>query len=101
RKSWAPRAADENVVVQIPDRCLTGVWCVKQIVWIAVTVKVGCSCQRPAPAGELRPIIATNYHSARQIPHRGLARAVLNQIIRMAVAIKIRYTAQAPAVRKR
>src|SRR5919198_5371614 len=48
RESWAKCAADENVVVQIPDRCLTGAGVVKQIVWVAVEVEVCCCYQYPA-----------------------------------------------------
>src|SRR5436190_6724516 len=42
RNSRAVRGADEDVVVQIPDRCLTAAGTVKQIVRMAVAVKVGC-----------------------------------------------------------
>ena len=48
RKSGSERAANENVVVQIPDRCLTRAGIVKDIVWLAIAVKVGRSYQRPA-----------------------------------------------------
>ena len=41
-KSWAESAADKNVVVEIPDRCLASGRIVKQIIGFAVTVKVGC-----------------------------------------------------------
>jgi hypothetical protein len=40
-KSWAGRAADANVVVQIPYRCLPRAHIVKQVVWVAIAVKVG------------------------------------------------------------
>src|SRR5205814_640496 len=40
RKSWAVDAADENVVVQIPDRCLTHRSTVKHKVRMAVVVKI-------------------------------------------------------------
>jgi hypothetical protein len=43
RKNWAVRAADENVVVEIPDRCPTRTEILKHIVRVAVAVKVGRS----------------------------------------------------------
>src|SRR5437762_648006 len=98
-KSWAVRAADENVVAKIPDRGLTCGRIVEHIVRVAVAVKVGCTCQAPA-AADSRPGSASNKRSPRQIPDRGLARAVLKHIIRMAVAIKISYSHHTPAHRK-
>src|SRR5439155_1320715 len=41
RHSRAKRAADENVVVHVPDRCLPHRGIVKHIVWLSVSVKVG------------------------------------------------------------
>ena len=41
RKSRAVRAADENIVVEIPDRCLTGGGVLNHKVWVAIAVKVG------------------------------------------------------------
>src|SRR5205085_879842 len=47
RKSWAARAADEKVVVQIPERCLMGPGIVKHIIGFFIAVKVEfCSCWR-------------------------------------------------------
>src|ERR1700693_1309003 len=40
RKSWAVGSGDEDVVVQIPDRCLTAAGIVKQIVRMAVPIKI-------------------------------------------------------------
>ena len=45
RKIWAGCGTDENVVVQIPDRCLTGAGAVKQMVRIAVAIEIGCGDQ--------------------------------------------------------
>ena len=36
RKSWTVGGADENVVIQIPDRRLTRVRVVKHVVWLSV-----------------------------------------------------------------
>src|SRR5438876_11638621 len=62
RKSWAKCGTDVNVVVKIPDRCLTSAWIVKQIIRTPVTVKVSRSHQRP-PTGNGRPISASNQRS--------------------------------------
>jgi hypothetical protein len=59
RKSRAKRAAHENVVIQIPDRCLTRASIVKEIVRLPVAIKVGSSYQRPA-TGQSRPKSASN-----------------------------------------
>ena len=44
-KRRTERAADENVVIQIPDGCLTRGAIVKHIIGLAITVKVGCGYQ--------------------------------------------------------
>src|SRR5205823_1276800 len=95
RKNWPVAAADVNVVVQIPYRCLTRTEILKHIVRVAVAVKVAHTHPIPATANA-RPVSASNKHSPRQIPDRGLARAVLKQIIRMPIAIKIRHTHHKP-----
>lgn len=43
RKSGAECGAHENVVVEIPNRCLTGAGVVKEIIGVAVAVKVSHS----------------------------------------------------------
>jgi hypothetical protein len=48
------RAANKNVVIQIPDRCLTRRGIVKDMVWFPVAVNVGRSYQGPA-TGRTRP----------------------------------------------
>ena len=48
RKSGAERTTNKHVVVQIPDRRLTRRGIVKEIVWLPVAVKVGCTYQGPA-----------------------------------------------------
>src|SRR5207248_1137415 len=58
-KSWAVRAADENVVAKIPDRGLTCGRIVEHIVRVAVAVNVGCTCQAPA-TGNARPMSSSN-----------------------------------------
>src|SRR5258705_408007 len=40
-KSGTEHAANKNVVVKIPDRCLTGGGVLNHKVWVAVAVKVG------------------------------------------------------------
>src|SRR5207302_1125955 len=57
-KSWAVRAADENVAGQIPDPGLTRARVLKHIVRVAVAVKIGCSHQCPATGkgGALRAL---------------------------------------------
>src|SRR5205807_5750341 len=59
RKSWAESAADENVVIHIPDRCLSRPSVVKHVVRLPVPVKVGCRHQRPA-SGNGRPVSSSN-----------------------------------------
>src|SRR5438874_13318810 len=100
RESWAKCAADENVVVQIPDRCLTGTGVVKQIVRIAIAVEIGCGDQCPA-TGNGRANSSTYNRWSREVPDDCLTRTRNEQrIIWVAVDIKIRYALQAPAVRK-
>ncbi len=41
-KRWAERAADEKVVIHIPDGCLPRASVVKHVVRLPVRVKVGC-----------------------------------------------------------
>ena len=43
RKSWAVRGVGENVVVEVPYRCLTGAGSLKHIVRFAVAIKVSHS----------------------------------------------------------
>src|ERR1700758_155566 len=46
-KSWPVGATDENVVVKIPDRCLTRADVTEHIVGVAVAIKIDhCSCGR-------------------------------------------------------
>ena len=63
-KSRTERATDKNVVIQIPDRCLTRGAVVKQIIGFAITIKVGCGYQSPA-AGNGRPPGGTNESCSR------------------------------------
>ena len=49
--SWKSRArcsTDENVVVEIPYRCLMGAGFVKHIVRVSIAVKVRCRHEFPA-----------------------------------------------------
>ena len=48
RKSRTVCAADEDVVVQIPDGCLASAGFVKHIVGLVVAVEVGCGHQCPS-----------------------------------------------------
>src|SRR6266478_9259541 len=73
RKCRAEHAANKNVVIQIPDRRLTRAGIVKEIVWLPVAVKVGCTYQGPA-TGHSRPEDAANENVVVQIPDGGLAR---------------------------
>src|SRR5262245_54990873 len=65
-KSWTEGAANKNMVVQIPDCCLTRRGVVKQIFGFAVTVKIRCGHQCPA-TGNRWPPGATNKSRSRQI----------------------------------
>ena len=47
RESWAKAAVYENVVIEVPDRCLPGSGFVKHIIRPVVAVKVGDSRQFP------------------------------------------------------
>ena len=59
RNRGSEGGADENVIVQIPDRCLTRAGIVKHIVWLAVAVKIGRGYQGPA-SGRRRAEDAAN-----------------------------------------
>jgi len=59
RKSRAKYSAHENVIVHIPNRCLSSDRIVKKVIRVSVTVKVGCSDQGPA-IGNVRPISASD-----------------------------------------
>jgi hypothetical protein len=41
RQSWSPRAAEENVVAEIPDRGLTRASIVKEVIRFVVAVEIG------------------------------------------------------------
>src|SRR6266480_7201731 len=71
RRSWAVAPSNINVVVQIPYRGLTRAGLVKDVVRVAVTVKVGCAHQFPA-TGKARSVRASNAGRSRQIPNRSL-----------------------------
>src|SRR5437870_12769495 len=63
--SWKGRAkcgTDVNVVVEIPDRCLVRGWIVKQIIRMAVAVKVSHSCHG-ASTEVIRPISRSDQRS--------------------------------------
>ncbi len=59
RKSRAKCGAYENLVIQIPDRCLTRASIVKEIVRLPVAIKVGSSYHRPA-TGQSQPKSASD-----------------------------------------
>src|SRR5947207_1812739 len=67
-KCWPERAADENVVIQIPDRRLVGGGIEKHIVRETVIVKVTCFYQFPA-IGKSRPKSTPDEVGPRQIPN--------------------------------
>jgi len=58
--SGAEGGANENVVVQIPDHCLTGAGVVTEIVRLPVAVKIGAGYQHPA-TGRSRPKSAPDH----------------------------------------
>src|SRR5438093_409501 len=100
RKSWTVRAADENVVVQIPDRCLTRAGVLKYIIRFSVAVKIGYPDQCITTCNR-RCGRAADANVVVQIPDRRLARSGIEQgIICMTVAIKIRHRRYLPAGRK-
>src|SRR5947208_15846774 len=89
RKSRTISTADKDGVVHVPNRRLAVARLVKDIVWLAIAVKVTCRHQFPA-AGESRTVGTSDKYHAGQIPDRRLARAAVKQcVIRVAVAIKI------------
>ncbi len=59
RKSRAKCGAHENLVIQIPDPCLTRASIVKEIVRLPVAIKVGSSYHRPA-TGQSQPKSASD-----------------------------------------
>jgi hypothetical protein len=58
--SGAEGGANENVVVQIPDHCLTRAGVVKEIVRLPVAVKIDGGYQHPA-TGRSRPESARDH----------------------------------------
>src|SRR5262249_55654497 len=65
-KTWAVRAADKNVVVHVPDRCLLRARIVKDVIGLAVPVKIADPHESPS-AGNGRPPSATNKGWPRQV----------------------------------
>ena len=55
---WAIDADDVDIIVHIPDCCLSSDRIVKKVIRVSVTVKVGRSHQGPA-TGNVRPISAS------------------------------------------
>ncbi len=55
---WAIDADDVDIIVHIPDCCLSSDRIVKKVIRVSVTVKVGHSHQGPA-TGNVRPISAS------------------------------------------
>src|SRR4029453_8837083 len=70
-KSGSERGTNENVIVQIPDRCLTRADIVKDVVWLPAAIKVGRSYQGPA-CGKSGSERGTNENVIVQIPDRRL-----------------------------
>src|SRR6266576_4073452 len=90
-KNGAERGADIHVVVEVPDRCPASDYIVKQIIRVPITVEVGRSHQYP-PTRNGGSVSAPNQCWPGQIPDRCLvSTGVKQQIIFMAVAIKICY----------
>jgi hypothetical protein len=74
RETGTVKAACENVVVQIPDRCPASARIVKQIIWVEVAIEIGGPDKLPA-AGEGWAIEAADKRGPGEIPDRCLARA--------------------------
>jgi hypothetical protein len=57
-KSWAERAADENVVIQIPDCCFASRRIEKRIIGLATSVEIGSTrqCQPLGGVGPYAPL---------------------------------------------
>jgi hypothetical protein len=47
-KSWAEGAADEKVVLEIPDRCFAGVGITEHIIRVAIAIEVAYGPARQA-----------------------------------------------------
>src|SRR4030095_11523465 len=79
-KSGSKRGTNENVIVQIPDRCLTRARIIKHIVWLAVAIKIGCSYQNPArwKSGSKR---TANENVIVEVPDRCLTTGGVKQSI--------------------
>src|SRR5436189_240837 len=92
RKCRTEHPANKNVVIQIPDRCLTRRGTVKDIVWFPIAVKVGyCSPSHNTttwrPKGERSPHSGRKGASysawskfknaaAEKVRHKQIARAI-------------------------
>src|SRR6266403_530141 len=97
RQTRAVRRVDENIVVEIPDRCLAGAGSVEHIVRVAIAVKVGCRHQRPA-GWKCWAVHGADINVVVKIPDRGLPGVhVVEHIVRVAVAVKVSYSYQCPA----
>jgi len=72
-KSWAEHAADENVVIQIPDCCFASRRIEKRIIGLATSVEIGSTRQLPA-ARRSRSIRSAHVNIIVQIPDRALSR---------------------------
>src|SRR5580704_2844283 len=91
RKCWAVGAADENIVIEIPDRGLLGTGRKQGIIRMAVLIKIGRSPQSPA-AWKSWAVGAADENVIVKIPYRCLVGAgVVEQIVRAAVAVKVSY----------
>src|SRR5689334_6353394 len=73
RKCWAKSAANKNVIVQKPDRCLARGRIGKHVVRKTVAVEVACFYQFPS-VGKRRPESGPDERWSGQIPNSRLIR---------------------------
>src|SRR5436190_8269524 len=78
RQSWTEDAASKNVVVHVPQRCLTRACVIKQVIGLTVSIEIGSSDQLIATRNG-RPKATSGECNPRQIPDRKLTRARIEE----------------------
>ena len=101
RQRWPVSAANEPVVVHVPDRSLAAAWIVEDVIGFPIAIEIGRPNQLPT-AWQSGPVNAAYIPVVVQMPDRALPRTgVEEQIIRFPVVIEINPTTHPPASRSR
>src|SRR6266480_3145174 len=84
----------------MPDRCLTRIRVVKQVIRMSVAIEVGCCDQLPI-RGKRRPKCSSDESASGQVSDHGLASSRNeHNNVHLAVAVKIGNVRQVPSCRK-